>query len=144
MKMASAAALAALGVALSGCASIVSGWHQDIEVATTPAVGAVCTLTSSSGTWKVATPGIVTVRRSKEDLAVTCSKDGREVAVGTIKSGWEPWALGDVALLSLGGTVLDISTGAVHKYPDKSEIPLTPVTTLPNTPIPDAAGKPAS
>jgi hypothetical protein len=144
MKVASIAALAALGIALSGCASIVSGWHQDITVSTTPAIGAVCTLTSSSGTWTVATPGIVTVRRSKNDIAVTCTKDGHQVAVGTIPSGYEAWTLGDVALGSLGGIVLDISTGAVHRYPDKFDLPLTPVTTLPNTPIPEPAGKPAS
>ncbi|MGD0143742.1 MAG: hypothetical protein ABSC92_11325 [Rhizomicrobium sp.] len=51
MKHASVAALAALGIALSGCASIVEGTTQSVAVATPSADGAKCTLVNSEGTW---------------------------------------------------------------------------------------------
>ena len=57
MKLQSIAALAALGVALSGCASIVEGTTQMVQVSTPPVDGAACTLTSSEGVYTVTTPG---------------------------------------------------------------------------------------
>jgi hypothetical protein len=49
MKLQTAAAIAALGVALSGCATIVDGVHQSVSVSTTPVEGAACTLKNSEG-----------------------------------------------------------------------------------------------
>src|SRR3978361_19553 len=65
MKFELVAAVAVLGVALSGCATLVKGTTQSISVATPPVTGATCTLTSSEGTWYITTPGSVTVHQNK-------------------------------------------------------------------------------
>jgi uncharacterized protein YceK len=68
MKLNIVAAIAALGVALSGCASIVEGTTQSIAVTSPPTDGAKCVLKSSEGTYYVTTPGNATVHKTKNDL----------------------------------------------------------------------------
>jgi len=51
MKIGTIAAIAALGAALSGCASIVEGTTQSIAITSPPTDGAKCVLTSSEGTY---------------------------------------------------------------------------------------------
>src|SRR5579864_5337474 len=76
MKIYPLAALAALGVALSGCATIIEGTTQSVSVNTTPEQGAQCTLMNSEGTWYLTSPGSTTVHKTKTDLDVTCTKPG--------------------------------------------------------------------
>src|SRR4051812_12799651 len=76
MKMTAFAAVAALGVALSGCATIVDGSTQSVSVNTTPEEGAACTLVNSQGTWYLNSPGSTVVHKTKTDLDVTCTKPG--------------------------------------------------------------------
>ncbi|HEY3777030.1 MAG TPA: hypothetical protein VGL35_03135 [Rhizomicrobium sp.] len=76
MKIYRIAAVAALGVALSGCATIIEGTTQPVSVNTTPVDGAQCTLSNSQGTWYLTTPGSTTVHKTKTDLNVTCAKPG--------------------------------------------------------------------
>ena len=76
MRIQTIAAVAAIGVALSGCATIVDGSKQSVSVSTSPVQGAACTLHNSEGTWYVTTPGSVEVHKTKNDLEITCTKDG--------------------------------------------------------------------
>ncbi|HEX3164578.1 MAG TPA: hypothetical protein VHQ92_18545, partial [Pseudolabrys sp.] len=76
MKICPLAAVAALGVMLSGCATIINGTTQSMSVASTPEQGAQCTLVNSEGTWYLTTPGTTTVHKTKNDLNVTCTKPG--------------------------------------------------------------------
>ena len=76
MKLASLAALAALGIALSGCATIIKGTTQSIAVTTPPVEGATCTLTSKEGSWTVVTPGVAKVHKTKDDIQARCVKPG--------------------------------------------------------------------
>src|SRR5579862_1610834 len=78
MKIYPFAAVAALGIALSGCATIVEGTTQPVSVSTTPEQGAQCTLVNSQGTWYLTTPGSKTVHKTKTDLKITCNKQGYE------------------------------------------------------------------
>jgi hypothetical protein len=55
-------------LALFGCASIMTGSSQSINVATPPTTGALCTLSSSQGNWQLTSPGSVTVEKSKDDM----------------------------------------------------------------------------
>jgi len=80
MKLQAIAAVAILGTALSGCASIVKGSSEDIAVSTPSAPGANCTLTSPRGTWNVTTPAKVHVLRSIKDMNIACNKDGYQSA----------------------------------------------------------------
>jgi hypothetical protein len=126
MILRSLVAVALVGTALSGCASIIKGQSQEIAITTPPATGASCTLTSPRGQWTVTTPAAVTVKRSKKDVQIHCTKDGYQDASATIPSDFELWALGNLLAGGVIGVGVDASTGAINKYPSTFEVPMSP------------------
>jgi hypothetical protein len=124
MKIQALAAAAILGAALSGCATIVDGSTQSVSVSTTPVQGAACTLTSSQGTWYVTTPGTVQVHKTKNDLTVTCSKDGFQPGSQVAVSKFGGATFGNIVLGGGVGAIVDASTGANYYYDSPLTIPL--------------------
>jgi hypothetical protein len=127
MKTLPIVAIASLGVALSGCATVVEGTSQSIAVTSPPTTGAYCTLTSTEGNWTVLTPGVATVEKSKEDIVAHCSKEGWQDASATIPSDFQGWTVGNLVLGGVIGFGVDALSGAMHKYPHAFEIPMQPV-----------------
>lgn len=123
MEIRAFVAVAALGVALSGCASVIEGSTQVIALTTPPVRGATCFLSNPQGRWRVTTPAHVKVKRSKEDIAVHCKKEGYRDARATIPSEIEPWTASN--LLNAGvGLGVDAWTGAINAYPDDFKVPM--------------------
>jgi hypothetical protein len=120
------AVVAVLAVATSGCASIVKGSSETLTINTVPATGAVCTLVNGRGTWRVHAPGRIRVKRSDEDMGVTCRAQGYADASGTISSDFQTWALGNVLVGGLVGLAVDWSTGAINDYERHFELPMYP------------------
>jgi hypothetical protein len=139
MKLASLAALAALGIALSGCATIIKGTTQSIAVTTPPVEGATCTLTSKEGTWTVVTPGVAKVHKTKDDIQARCVKPGYQDGIATIPSNFQGWTLGNLLLGGIIGVGVDAGTGAMNEYPNAFAIPMSPnagaMLTLPDSPV---------
>jgi len=139
---ASLLALAGMGAAvmLSGCASIVTGTTQRINVSTPPTTGAVCTLASTEGRWTLTSPGSVTVSKSKNDIRVDCAKSGWQEGSGIIPSGCQGWTLGNLLIGGLLGIAIDAMTGAMHQYPSNFQVPMQPaappVAAPPEAPVP--------
>ena len=73
-------------VAVTGCASMISGTNESLSVATTACPGAMCQLKNSKGTWYVTAPGSVTVHRGYGDMTVTCKKEGFPDATAQVSS----------------------------------------------------------
>lgn len=119
-------ALACLGVALSGCATIIKGTTQSLSVATPPTTGAECKLTSSEGTWYVTTPGSVTVHKTKNNLDVSCTKDGFADASTSVPPHFNGATLGNVIAGGLIGVGVDAASGANYTYPDEIDVPMKP------------------
>jgi hypothetical protein len=121
------AAVAALGMLLSGCATIIEGTTQSVSVTTTPQVGAQCTLTNSQGTWFVTSPGSVVVHKTKTDLDVTCKKDGylpgHVVAASHFGATTAANIAGGVGGVVVGG-VVDAASGANYSYDSPITVPL--------------------
>jgi|SRR5665213_916994 len=126
MKVISIAAIAALGVALSGCATIIKGSSQSIAITTPPVSGATCVLSSKEGSWTVITPGVATVSKTKDDMQVRCTKTGYQDGIATIPSNFQGWTLGNVLLGGLIGFGVDAATGAMNEYPHAFQIPMSP------------------
>ena len=126
MKYHVLAALAAVGVAVSGCASVVKGSHQTVAITTPPTTGATCTLTNGRGSWEVVSPGPVTVDRSKTDMQVRCVKPGWQDATAVIPSNFEGWTLGNLLIGGIIGVGIDASTGAMNEYPNAFQVPMIP------------------
>jgi hypothetical protein len=126
MKIGIVAVITALAMAASGCASIVKGSSETIAIRTTPANGAVCTLSNGRGTWRVSAPGRVRVKRSADDMDVTCKSLGYTDATGTISSDFQTWTLGNLLIGGLVGLVVDWSTGAINDYEHRFDVPMYP------------------
>jgi uncharacterized protein YceK len=124
MKIHAATALAALGIALSGCATIIDGSHQSVSVSTTPAQGAACTLKNSEGTWFLTSPGSVDVHKTKNDLTVTCTKDGFQPGSQVAVSKFGGATFGNILAGGIIGAGVDAASGANYYYDSPITIPL--------------------
>jgi hypothetical protein len=138
-----------LVMALPGCASIMKGSTQSINVATPPTTGAICTLTSSQGSWSLTSPGSVAIEKSKEDIQIRCAKPGWQDASGTIPSNFQGWTLGNILLGGVIGLGVDAATGAINEYPNSFQVQMTPEAprpapppaVQPSTPLPPPRGR---
>jgi hypothetical protein len=115
------AATFAAAVLCTGCASIVSGHNQSVSVKTTSdgndVSGAQCELTNDKGSWYTTTPGSVTVRRSYNELVVTCKLAGMTPGTDRVKSSTKGMAFGNVIFGGVIGAGIDVASGAAYDYP---------------------------
>jgi len=144
MKTSTFAAVAALGIALSGCATVVKGTSQSIAVTIPPVEGANCTLSSPQGNWAVVSPGVAKVERSKEDVQIRCDKPGYQEAVSTIPSNFEGWTVGNLLLGGVIGLGVDAATGAINQYPHTFQVPMQPIPASAPAMLTPYSGKPTS
>src|SRR5271169_148479 len=100
-------ALVGLGIAVSGCASVIKGSTQSMAISTPPTTAATCTLSSAQGNWTVLSPGVASVEKSKEDIQIRCTKPAWQDAASTIPSNFEGWTLGNLVL----GGVIGLTAG---------------------------------
>ena len=120
-----AACLAA--IALSACSSIIEGTHQDVTVNTNPP-GAACQLSrNGENVGTVAnTPGTTSVRKTKDDLLVTCNKGGYQTATFIDKSGADIATVGNLVQGGGIGWAVDSATGSDNKYDSPINISTVP------------------
>src|SRR5436853_5104636 len=126
MKIQSLAAVAALGIAVSGCATIIEGTTQPVSVNTTPEQSAQCTLVNSEGTWYVTTPGTTTVHKTKTDLDVTCTKPGFQSGHVLAYSHFGATTAANVLAGGVVGLGVDAFSGANYHYDSPITVPLGP------------------
>ena len=124
MKIQAIAAMAVLGVAVSGCATIVDGTKQSVSVSTTPVQGAECTLTNSEGTWYITSPGSVEVHKTKNDMTVSCKKDGFQVGNQVAVSNFGGATFGNIIAGGVIGAGIDAASGANYYYNTPIVVPL--------------------
>lgn len=101
----------------AGCSSIIDGTTQEIQIVTSPA-GADCDLVREG---KVIgrvnqTPGAVTVKKTKHDITITCTKKGYEKTEYINKSGFADATFGSILLGGGIGWGIDSASGADNKY----------------------------
>jgi hypothetical protein len=109
-------------VSLSGCATVVSGTSQTLQIQALDAQthhtipGAMCNVITSSGVNipMTSNPGSVNVARGKGPLQVTCKKAGynqTQIGVGT---SFNAWTIADV--LFWPAFIVDGLDGAYSQY----------------------------
>jgi len=118
---------------LVGCSTITQGTSQQVAVNTTPP-GATCELQRQGLAIATAanTPTAVTVKKTKHDITIVCTKEGYQTATYINHSGWEDGsgAAGialDVFLTAGISSVIDSATGADNQYESPVNITLTPL-----------------
>lgn len=119
-------ALIAATISLTGCASIVDGTHQQIQVQTPPAQAAHCVLSNDKGQWEVYnTPNVVKVHKSIGVLYVTCDKHGYYNKTRVVESTTKVMLAGNIVFGSFLGAGIDTVDGAAFEYPHTIIVPLT-------------------
>jgi hypothetical protein len=121
------AAVAIVLAQLTGCATIVKGHSQQINVTTNPP-GAICSLERDGGSIATVnpTPGTVTVEKSRKDLSVACRKDGYMPAEGKVASKFHPMTFGNILLGGIIGFGVDAASGAMTEYEEMIMVRLIP------------------
>ncbi len=126
MKMQGIMALAAMCATLSACGTIIEGTSQDIAISSAPD-GARCELTrKEERLTSVTTPGKVTVRKTKDDILLTCSKAGYQNTSQYLHSGMAAGTFGNIIAGGVIGWGIDSATGADNKYPESVTVSLSP------------------
>ena len=128
MKVFAVAALAALGAALSGCATIIKGETPKVSVTSPPAEGARCALFTADRYYgDVLTPGAIAVPRNRHDISIVCTKLGFKDASATVSSDFNFVTLGNAVIGGLVGVTVDATTGANDSYTHEIEVPMEPM-----------------
>lgn len=115
MNKVALAAIAAVSISLSGCATIVEGHTQDIYVNLTPE-DADCVAYREGhviGSVNKETH-ILTISKSRNDLVVRCTAPGYKPKEAVFTSSASAWGVVGALTLDLG--IIDYSTGALNKY----------------------------
>jgi hypothetical protein len=113
---------ACLVAMLLGCATIVKGTDQQVALDTPGYPGANCRLSSSFlGVRQAVTPAILTLPKSKHDIAVECQK-GCARGSGVIESHTEAMTAGNVLLGGAIGLGVDAASGAMNKYSAQNQV----------------------
>lgn len=111
-----------LALAVSGCASIIDGKHQNVNLVPSTSGKVVATVISPSGVQEVTLPAVIHTERSKEDIIVKIEESKcYEESTQTVSSSVNPVILGNVITGGLLGSTTDVATGAAWEY-DKSTI----------------------
>lgn len=119
---------------LSACATIVNGSSQTVTVSTTPA-SATCSLDRMGQRIAAiaATPASVRIDKSKNDLSVTCGKEGYQRATVVHSPSFSGATFGNLIAGGVIGVVVDASSGANYSYPTDIRLELAekPAEALP-------------
>jgi len=119
--------LCALALGSSACASIINGTTQDLYVDSQPQ-GASCKIDRQGavvGTIN-STPGKVNVPRHKDNIVVSCALDGYDQSNEVLASSFSGATFGNLLLGGFVGVVIDASSGANNKYPERVNVVMTP------------------
>jgi hypothetical protein len=129
--LATLAGLALLSALLSSCASIFEGTTQQISVTTTPA-GARCTFWRNGTLISdiAATPGSVTIRKTKDDLTIVCDKRGYGTASYINHSGLAMATFANILTAGLAWAY-DSTRGADNKYEGQISLVLPAASAVP-------------
>lgn len=123
-----AGAVAALISMGSGCATVIEGGDQVINVSTSGCEehGAMqCVAKNDDGSSVLTAPASVSVDKDKDSLVITCnSKDGQANGEVIVDSSYEAWNAGNILVGGIIGVGVDAATGAMWKYPSAVVVPM--------------------
>jgi hypothetical protein len=138
MTAARAIGILAVPFLVGSCATLFDGTMQQISVDTAPA-GARCTFWRNGDAIASigSTPGSATIKKTKSDLTIVCSKPGYAAATYLNRSGLAGVTWANVMTVGLAW-VVDSASGADNKYDSPVSLALAPLADGPPAPMPAA------
>jgi hypothetical protein len=112
---------------LSGCATVMEGSDQNINIQTLNCDDAVvtCLVSNDDTAATVRPPGTVNVGKSSKPITVECANKDKSVTGRVlVDSGYETMGLGNILLGGIVGVGVDAATGAMWEYPSAVVVPL--------------------
>ena len=126
-------ALALVPLAFTGCATIISGANQTMNIkavnrATDQIVpGAMCIVKGNNATYPMSSnPGVISVSRKSGVLDVQCTKRGYHTSVQAVTSSINGWTALNLLGFPIVGFVVDAVTGSLNKYPSSVTVVMQP------------------
>jgi hypothetical protein len=114
-------ALFTILAALGGCATVMEGSDQSVNVNVTGCEDegtVICTLTNKEGSSVITAPATANVEKTKGALTVSCkSKNGVAEGRQIVESKYEAMNAGNILVGGLIGIGVDAATGAMWHYP---------------------------
>lgn len=109
-------------VLLGGCASVINGENQTIQMSTRDTkgdaiAGANCDWRNTRKTGSFISPSLITVRRDYDTLHVTCRMAGYPEGTVAVASKGSSAMAGNILAGGIVGAVVDHSTGNAYEYP---------------------------
>ena len=103
-----------IATGLSGCASIIKGNHQTINISTSTGKQADAVITTSTGQQNVVLPQAISVKDDNKDITVNVKETRCNNASTTvIQSRLHPWFWGNAILGGFFGSTTDSVTGSM-------------------------------
>ena len=116
-------AIVMVSVALNaGCSTITQSESQALSLTATyenKPVEATCHLKNDKGSWDAKAPANVTVRKSNEDLEVTCKREGMPDGILKAISRAAGSMFGNIIFGGGIGAIIDHSKGTGYDYPNQ-------------------------
>ena len=112
----------AAAITSTGCATITQSEGQSLALTATyegKPVEPTCQLKNDKGSWDSKAPANVTVRKSNEDLEVTCKKEGMPDGLLKAISRAAGSMFGNIIFGGGIGAIIDHNTGTGYDYPDQ-------------------------
>ena len=100
----------------SGCATIITGKHQNIPVTSEPSGIKVRANTGEV----ITTPGQFTFVRNKQHILVAECSDGKSEQQVLLKNGIQGWFFANILLGGIPGMIVDLITGACDELKPKT------------------------
>lgn len=122
MKVSIYAAAFAAAITSVGCSTITQSEGQSLALTATyqgKAVESMCQLKNDKGSWDSKAPANVTVRKSNEDLEVTCKKEGMPDGLLKAISRAAGSMFGNIIFGGGIGAIIDHNKGNGYDYPDQ-------------------------
>ncbi|MBS0390451.1 MAG: hypothetical protein JSR23_04715 [Proteobacteria bacterium] len=117
----------------TGCSSITQSDMQTVSLTTsyqgTP-VEAACKLSNDRGTWDATSPNNVAVRKSGEDLNITCKKEGMPDGLLKAISRAAGSMFGNIIFGGGIGAIIDHSKGTGYDYPNQLPVKMGEATVV--------------
>ena len=120
-------ALSVFALLLSGCATVMEGSDQNINIQTLNCDDAVvtCMVSNDDTAATVRPPGSVNVEKSSKPITVECANKDKSVTGRVlVDSGYETMGLGNLLAGGIIGVGVDAATGAMWEYPSSVIVPL--------------------
>jgi hypothetical protein len=122
MKHAMTTMILVAAVASTGCSTITQSEMQTVSLTATyqdAPVTPECRITNDKGSWDASAPSNIAVRKSNEDLEVTCKKEGMPDGILKAISRAAGSMFGNIIFGGGIGALIDHSKGTGYDYPNQ-------------------------